>query len=100
MRTRSRYDEEKGIYRDCKWCGGEGCNFCPGEAEKAYKREFPNGPQPIATFPNTKEGTKNALKFALKHLREQEEEASKTPEERFRELLEKGISVNTGLKGG
>ena len=45
-----RYDEEKGIYRDCKFCGGRGCLACPGEANKEYKRQFPNGPEPIATF--------------------------------------------------
>jgi hypothetical protein len=45
-----RYDEQRGIYRDCKFCGGKGCLACPGEADKEYKRQFPNGPQPIATF--------------------------------------------------
>ena len=45
-----RYDEEKGIYRDCKFCGGAGCLACEGEANKAYKKEFPDGPKPIATF--------------------------------------------------
>lgn len=58
-----RYDEKKGIYRDCKWCHGEGCAFCPGEAEKEYKKQFPNGPQPIATFPNTPDGAKEAVNF-------------------------------------
>lgn len=45
-----RYDEEKGIYRDCKFCGGEGCLACPAETDKAYQEAFPDGPQPIATF--------------------------------------------------
>jgi len=45
-----RYDEETGIYRDCRFCGGRGCMACPGEAARAYKREFPDGPQLIATF--------------------------------------------------
>jgi hypothetical protein len=45
-----RYDEQRGIYRDCKWCGGKGCLACPGEAEKEYNRQFPDGPKPIATF--------------------------------------------------
>jgi len=45
-----RYDEERGIYRDCKFCGGRGCLACPVEADKAYKAAFPNGPKPIATF--------------------------------------------------
>jgi hypothetical protein len=45
-----RYDKKRGIYRDCKFCGGTGCIACPGEADKAYKAAFPNGPKPIATF--------------------------------------------------
>jgi len=45
-----RYDEEKEVYRDCKFCGGRGCLACPAEADKEYKRQFPNGPKPIATF--------------------------------------------------
>lgn len=45
-----RYDKEKGVYRDCKFCGGMGCLACEGEANKAYKRAFPDGPKPIATF--------------------------------------------------
>lgn len=45
-----RYDEQRGIYRDCKWCGGKGCLACPGEADKAYKEAFPDGPKPIASF--------------------------------------------------
>lgn len=45
-----RYDPERQVYRDCRWCGGKGCLSCPIEAEKAYKREFPDGPKPIATF--------------------------------------------------
>lgn len=44
------YDPKTGIYKDCKWCGGRGCVYCPGEADKEYERQFPNGPQPIATF--------------------------------------------------
>ncbi len=39
-----------GRFRDCPWCYGRGCAACDGEAEKAYKRQFPNGPQPVATF--------------------------------------------------
>ena len=46
-----RYDEERGVYRDCKWCGGKGCLACPGEARKEYKRQFPEGPIPILTIP-------------------------------------------------
>lgn len=45
-----RYDEKRGIYRDCRWCHGRGCVYCPAEADKEYKRQFPDGPQPIATF--------------------------------------------------
>ncbi len=45
-----RFDEQRGIYRDCKWCQGRGCLYCRAEAEKAYKAAFPDGPKPIATF--------------------------------------------------
>ena len=45
-----RYDPVRKIYRDCKWCGGKGCLSCEGEADKAYKREFPDGPKPILTL--------------------------------------------------
>ena len=45
-----RYDEKKEVYRDCKFCGGRRCLACPAEADKEYKRQFPNGPKPIATF--------------------------------------------------
>ncbi len=45
-----RYDEEREIYRDCKFCSGMGCMACPGEADRAYKREFPDGPHLLATF--------------------------------------------------
>jgi len=45
-----RYDEEKEIHRDCKFCKGKGCLACPGEADKEYKKQFPDGPEPIATF--------------------------------------------------
>lgn len=37
-------------YRNCRFCKGRGCLGCEGEAEKDYKRQFPNGPQPIATI--------------------------------------------------
>ena len=36
-----------GKYRDCKWCGGAGCLSCPAEADKEYKRQFPDGPKPL-----------------------------------------------------
>jgi hypothetical protein len=41
---------ENGIYRDCKWCHGKGCVYCPAEADAEYKRQFPDGPKPIASF--------------------------------------------------
>lgn len=37
-------------YIHCRWCHGAGCSQCDAEADAAYKRAFPNGPQPIATF--------------------------------------------------
>lgn len=37
-------------YVDCRWCHGGGCLQCEAEAEKAYRRAFPDGPTPIATF--------------------------------------------------
>ena len=45
-----RYDKDRAIYRDCRFCGGTGCLACPGEAEKAFHAAFPDGPKPIATF--------------------------------------------------
>lgn len=57
-----RYDPEKEIYRDCRWCKGQGCLYCKNEADKAYKAAFPDGPQPIATFPTTEEGMEAARK--------------------------------------
>lgn len=41
---------ENGIYRDCRWCGGKGCLSCPTEADKEYKRQFPDGPKPLMTL--------------------------------------------------
>lgn len=45
-----RFDPSTGIYRDCRWCEGKGCVSCKIEADKEYKRQFPDGPKPIATF--------------------------------------------------
>jgi len=45
-----RFDEQRSVYRDCRWCQGRGCLYCKSEADKDYKRAFPNGPQPIASF--------------------------------------------------
>lgn len=39
-----------GRFRDCQWCHGRGCAACDGEADKAYKLAFPDGPKPMATF--------------------------------------------------
>jgi hypothetical protein len=59
-----RYDETKEVYRDCRWCRGRGCLYCKSEADKAYKAEFPDGPQPIATFDiSTPEGAEKARDF-------------------------------------
>lgn len=60
-----RYDEATGTYRDCKWCHGKGCLACPAEADKAYKAEYPDGPKPIATFPNTPDGIDQAMKLVM-----------------------------------
>ena len=54
-----RYDERRGIYRDCKWCHGTGCLSCEAERDKEYARQFPNGPTPIATFKT--DGTEAAM---------------------------------------
>lgn len=43
-----RFDGRR--YRNCRWCYGEGCLYCEAEAKKAYQREFPDGPKPLATF--------------------------------------------------
>lgn len=45
-----RYDIEKGVYQDCRFCRGSGCIACEAEASKAYQKEFSDGPKPIATF--------------------------------------------------
>lgn len=56
-----RFDEQRSVYRDCRWCGGKGCLYCKSEAEKAYKAAFPDGPQPIASFDiSTPEGAAQA----------------------------------------
>lgn len=43
-----RFDGHR--YVNCRWCGGRGCLQCENEADAAYKRAFPEGPKPIATF--------------------------------------------------
>lgn len=45
-----RFDPQRSVYRDCKWCKGSGCIYCASEADKAYKAAFPDGPVPIASF--------------------------------------------------
>ena len=51
--SRPRFDPRRSIYRDCRWCGGKGCLYCEAEASAEYQRQFPNGPQPAATFDMT-----------------------------------------------
>ena len=67
-----RYDSERGVYRDCKWCGGRGCLQCRIEAEKAYEAAFPGGAKPLAVYDmRTSEGIAAARKAigleALEH---------------------------------
>jgi hypothetical protein len=70
MKWQPRYDEERGVFRECKWCHGRGCLYCPAEAEKAYKQQFPYGAKPILTIPldksinvHTKAGGKRLLRL-------------------------------------
>lgn len=60
---KARY--RNGIYRDCRFCGGEGCLACPGEADRAYKREFPDGPQPIAVVSISEPGFRGKIESLL-----------------------------------
>lgn len=69
-----RYDERSQRYRDCRWCGGRGCLACPGEADKAYKAAFPDGPKPIATFDNTMEG-REAIRGFLRSITGEKDDA-------------------------
>lgn len=56
-----RFDEQRSVYRDCRWCQGRGCLYCKSEADKAYRAAFPEGPRPIATFDiSTAEGLEAA----------------------------------------
>lgn len=43
-----RFDGHR--YVDCRWCGGKGCLQCEAQADADYRRAFPDGPVPIATF--------------------------------------------------
>lgn len=53
MTHKMRYDDQREVYRDCRWCQGRGCLYCKSEADKAYKAAFPDGIKPIATFDTT-----------------------------------------------
>jgi len=55
-----RYDEERQIYRNCKFCKGTGCLACKAEADKAFSKV---SKKPIATFKDNKEGQKQAGLF-------------------------------------
>jgi hypothetical protein len=73
MKWQPRYDEDRGVFRECKWCHGRGCLYCPAEAKKAYKRQFPDGPKPILTIPLEKSinlGTKAGEKRLIKVIAE------------------------------
>lgn len=63
-------------YPNCKFCRGRGCLACEGEAEKAYNKQFPNGPQPIATISpeGMNEGDVSALFHRLLTVPSQEAE--------------------------
>lgn len=41
MTLQMRYDPERGVYRECRFCAGLGCLACPGEARKAYDAAQP-----------------------------------------------------------
>lgn len=62
---RFRYDDQKKIYRDCRWCKGSGCLYCEAEAAKDYKAEFSDGPVPIATFDMSKPEDVAAAKASI-----------------------------------
>lgn len=67
-------------YHGCKWCRGSGCLQCQIEEDKAYKADFPNGPEPLATIAHdgTPEGVASIL---MKLLGGIDEEAKKRAEE-------------------
>ncbi len=60
---------ENGRYRDCPKCRGIGCVSCPEEAEAEYKRQFPDGPKPIATFEIDPSDPGAAMNAALSFLK-------------------------------
>lgn len=48
--------------KGCKFCaatGRDGCLSCEAESDAEYKRQFPDGPEPIASFENTEQGISN-----------------------------------------
>lgn len=55
-----RFDGTK--YRDCRWCRGNGCLYCESECDAEYKRQFPGGPKPIASFSLNTPGDVDAFK--------------------------------------
>lgn len=59
---------ENGIYRDCKWCGGKGCLACPAEAEKEYKRQFPDGPRPFLSLTHEEVAAHGGLGAVIKQV--------------------------------
>lgn len=61
-------------WSDCKWCQGNGCLQCETERDKAYKAQFPNGPQPIAVIPH--DGTPEGIAAVFKALMGGIEEAA------------------------
>lgn len=70
-----RFSERTGAYCNCKWCGGRGCLACPGEADKDYKKEFPDGLKPIATIKldeplnlDTEAGQKKFVEIIREHV--------------------------------
>ncbi|WEX10309.1 hypothetical protein [Chelativorans sp. AA-79] len=60
-----RFDERRSVYRDCRWCYGKGCLYCEAEANAEYKRQFPDGSKPIATFDMTTPEGREAAKKAI-----------------------------------
>lgn len=89
-----RYDSDRDVYRDCKWCGGQGCNQCQIESDKAYKKQFPDGPKPIATF-TTEQVKAGVLKSLLSpdSIASAEVEARVMTKEQLGELVISGLGM-------
>jgi hypothetical protein len=60
------YDEERSVFRECRFCLGRGCLACPGEADRAYKLQFPDGPKPFASMAITDETTSEQIAQFIK----------------------------------